>query len=74
MRYEQNHKMAPKALILALSDGEAIIQSLQVATFQSIDHRRPVSNWAEISLSLEKIIVPLQATLLALAIRRKFMR
>jgi hypothetical protein len=53
---------------------EAVVQSLATATFQSIEYHKPVSFWSEAFIILEKILAPLQAALLALAIRRKFMR
>lgn len=59
---------------LNLLNGEAFIHSLATATFQNVEHRKPVSIWAEFWVILEKILAPLQAALLALAIRRKFMR
>jgi uncharacterized protein YjbI with pentapeptide repeats len=54
--------------------GEAIRHSLASATFQNIEHRKPTTGWGEAFVILEKIFAPLQAALLALAIRRKFMR
>jgi hypothetical protein len=59
---------------LSILEGEAFIHSLATATFQNIEYRKPVSFWTEFWIILEKILVPLQAALLALAIRRKFMR
>lgn len=59
---------------LKLDTGEAILHSLTTATFQNVEYRKPVSAWSEFWVILEKILVPLQAALLALAIRRKFMR
>lgn len=53
---------------------EAVMHSLTTATFQNVDNRKPASDWAEMWVMLEKFFVPLQAALLALAIRRKFMR
>lgn len=57
-----------------LSFDEAIAQSLTTATLQNVDYRKPTSIGGEILIILEKILAPLQAALLALAIRRKFMR
>jgi hypothetical protein len=57
-----------------LSFGEAITHSLTTATLQSVDCRKPTTNKGEILILLEKIFAPLQAALLALALRRKFMR
>lgn len=57
-----------------LSFYDAILYSLTSATFQDVEYRRPISKWAEFWTSLEKIFAPLQTALLALAIRRKFMR
>lgn len=54
--------------------GEAISQSLATAIFQTNDYRKPISGWGETWMILEKVLAPLQAALLALAIRRKFMR
>lgn len=53
---------------------EAILHSLTTVTFQEVEYRRPLSFWAEFWTLLERIVVPVQAALLALAIRRKFMR
>jgi uncharacterized protein YjbI with pentapeptide repeats len=53
---------------------EAGRQSLATATFQNVEHRRPVTGAGETVVLLEKIFAPLQAALIALAIRRKFMR
>lgn len=57
-----------------LSFDEAILHSLSSATFQEVEYRKPISFWAELWTILEKIFAPLQVALLALAIRRKFMR
>jgi hypothetical protein len=57
---------------LSLSD--AAQHSLTTATFQNVDYRKPITGWGETWVILEKILAPLQAALLALAIRRKFMR
>lgn len=53
---------------------DAIVQSLTTATLQNVDYRRPMNVGGELWILLEKIFAPLQAALLALAIRRKFMR
>lgn len=53
---------------------DAIVQSLTTATLQNVEYRKPLTGWGELWLILEKIFAPLQAALLALAIRRKFMR
>ncbi|HEX8399651.1 MAG TPA: hypothetical protein VF644_19615 [Pyrinomonadaceae bacterium] len=57
-----------------LSFSQAILQSVATATFQNIEHIKPNSNTSVFLMVSEKIIAPLQAALLALAIRRKFMR
>lgn len=57
-----------------LQANEAMRHSLASATFQSSDYRKPVNGNGETLILLEKILAPLQAALLALAIRRKFMR
>ncbi len=54
--------------------GDAIIQSLTTATLQNVEYRKPMTWRGELWIILEKIFAPLQAALLALAIRRKFMR
>lgn len=59
---------------LNLLDGEAISHSLATAILQTIEYRKPQTVWGELWIILEKIFAPLQAALLALAIRRKFMR
>lgn len=53
---------------------EASRHSLATATFQNIEFRRPASGIAETLVLIEKILAPIQAALIALAIRRKFMR
>jgi hypothetical protein len=53
---------------------EAVAHSLITATFQNVDYRKPTTIGGEIWVILEKIFAPLQAALLVLAIRRKFMR
>lgn len=57
-----------------LNLGEAFLQSLASATFQSIEYIKPSSKISTFLIILEKIFAPVQAALLALAIRRKFMR
>jgi hypothetical protein len=54
--------------------GEAILQSLATATFQSIEYIKPTTMVNTFLIILEKILAPVQAALFALAIRRKFMR
>lgn len=53
---------------------EAVAHSLSTALFQNVEHRKPLTVGGELATYLEKILAPLQAALLALAIRRKFMR
>lgn len=53
---------------------EAVRQSLATGALQSVETRKANSPYSETFTIFEKIIVPLQAALLALAIRRKFMR
>ncbi len=53
---------------------DAIVQSLTTATLQNVEYRKPLTVQGELWIILEKIFAPLQAALLALAIRRKFMR
>jgi len=53
---------------------EAILNSLATATFQNVEYIKPDSKTTTFIIILEKIFAPLQAALLALAIRRKFMR
>jgi len=57
-----------------LSVWESALQSLATATFQNIEYIKPNSKITTFLIILEKILAPLQAALLALAIRRKFMR
>jgi hypothetical protein len=57
-----------------LGFGDAVVHSLATATLQSIDYRKPTTLKGETVVILEKIFAPLQAALLALALRRKFMR
>jgi len=51
----------------------ALTYSLGVMTLQKPEPR-PATNWAQALVMLETILGPVQAALLALAIRRKFMR
>jgi hypothetical protein len=51
----------------------ALTYSLGVMTLQKPEPR-PATNWAQAVVMLETILGPVQAALLALAIRRKFMR
>lgn len=53
---------------------EGIQQSFSVSLFQSSEYRKPSNSNTEIITIFEKIFVPLQAALFALAVRRKFMR
>lgn len=53
---------------------EAIPHSLATASLQTVEHRIPKTNWGNVWLIVEHIFAPLQAALLALALRRKFMR
>lgn len=57
-----------------LGFGEAVVHSLTTATLQNVDYRKPITKKGETVVILEKIFAPLQAALLALALRRKFMR
>ncbi len=57
-----------------LSLYEGVQHSLATAALQNVDYRRPVTGPSETLVILEKILAPFQAALLALAIRRKFMR
>lgn len=57
-----------------LTFSEGMRQSLATATLQNVETRKPNSPASETFTILEKIFAPLQAALLALAIRRKFMR
>lgn len=56
-----------------LDFSRALTYSLGVMSLQKPDPR-PLTNWAHTLVTLETILGPLQAALLALAIRRKFMR
>ncbi|HEX8288981.1 MAG TPA: pentapeptide repeat-containing protein [Pyrinomonadaceae bacterium] len=57
-----------------LSWYEATEQSLGVASLQRIEHRKPIDESVGWIIFAETISVPFQVALLALAIRRKFMR
>jgi len=57
-----------------LDFSEGLRHSLATALFQNVEYRKPVTQRSELFVLLEKIFGPLQAALLALAIRRKFMR
>jgi hypothetical protein len=57
-----------------LGFGDAVVHSLTTATLQNVDYRKPTTKKGETAIILEKIFAPLQAALLGLALRRKFMR
>lgn len=59
--------------IRTLNPFEAITHSVSTAILQNPETRKLIG-YAELTVTLEKIFAPLQAALLALAIRRKFMR
>ena len=63
-----------KCKIGGLTLNEAVNHSLATALFQNVEDRKPLTLWGELSTYLEKIFAPLQAALLALAVRRKFMQ
>lgn len=53
---------------------EAIPHSLATASLQTLEYRIPKTPFGKVLVILEMIFAPLQTALLALAIRRKFMR
>lgn len=53
---------------------EAIHQSLMTAALQNVEYRKTILPQQDLVILLQKILSPIQAALLALAIRRKFMR
>lgn len=57
-----------------LSFYQAFLQSVATATLQNLEIIKPYSNTSYLLIISERIFAPLQAALLALAIRRKFMR
>lgn len=69
-------KSTPEVIceIRALTFWESLRQSFATATFQTVEFRKVTNAWGEAFITMEKILAPLQAALLALAIRRKFMR
>lgn len=56
-----------------MNNGEGMIYSLNVAALQHPEPK-PADNQTKLFIIVETILAPLQAALLALAIRRKFMR
>jgi len=56
-----------------LEFSRALTYSLAVMSLQRPEPR-PLTNWAHTPVTFETILGPVQAALLALAIRRKFMR
>ena len=54
--------------------GHSLHQSVAAATLHEVEYRRPMSEGGEYALAAERILAPIQLALLALAIRRKFMR
>jgi uncharacterized protein YjbI with pentapeptide repeats len=57
-----------------LAVGDAVVHSLATATLQNVEYRKPISNKGDATIILEKLLAPLQAALVALALSRKFMR
>lgn len=53
---------------------EAIHQSLMTGALQTVEYRKTIHPAQDLMILLEKIFVPIQAALLLLAIRRKYMR
>lgn len=53
---------------------ESLHQSLITAALQNVEYRKTLLPLQDLAILLEKVLAPLQAALLALAIRRKFMR
>lgn len=66
-----NNTEPPK--VYKMNYGEGFVHSLSVATFQRPEPKA-YGFWTKLFVALEVILAPLQAALLALAIRRKFMR
>ncbi len=75
----QNKKGLPIQVMLAPEQNKAkqflatLVYSLETASLQKPEPR-PVTTMARLFVGLETILAPLQAALLALAIRRKYMR
>ncbi len=75
----QNKIGAPIQVMLALEKNKAkqflatLVYSLETASLQKPEPR-PVTTMARLFVGLETILAPLQAALLVLAIRRKYMR
>ncbi|MEN3332372.1 MAG: hypothetical protein V7641_1737 [Blastocatellia bacterium] len=65
--------MEPDTIGQPLPLKRAFTYSLGVMSLQKPEPK-PLTNWAHTLVTLETILGPLQAALLALAIRRKFMR
>ena len=57
----------------SLKVNESVVYSFQIGTFQSPE-TKPGNVFAKIFVAMETILIPLQFALLALAVRRKFMR
>jgi len=79
--YLANFQICPKnsdnksaCVVRTMNINEAIQQSLYTAALQNVEYRKTLTSEQDIIILLEKILAPLQAALLALAIRRKFMR
>lgn len=70
----KNVANSSECVIRALEWSEAVHQSLMTATLQNVEYRKTLTAGQDLVLLLEKILAPLQAALLALAIKRKFMR
>lgn len=78
--WEQKPPVAPLAATVGpapatdlSSFGSAFVYSLNVITLQKPDPR-PATTWPQLLVLSETILGPLQAAMLALAIRRRFMR
>jgi hypothetical protein len=70
----KNSEDKTKCVVRTMHFDEAIHHSLYSAALQNIEYRRSLTSAQDIMILIEKILAPIQAALLALAIRRKFMR
>jgi len=70
----KSSEIKSECVVRTMSWIEAIHQSLMTAALQNVEFRKTILPEQDLVILLQKILSPIQAALLALAIRRKFMR
>lgn len=70
----KNQHESSACVTRTMNTEEAIHHSIMTAALQNVEYRKSVTDGEDFMMLSEKITVPLQLALFALAIRRKFMR